>query len=52
MRGIAQSGRALRSGRRGRRFESCYPDQLNKKCHPKDGIFLFNTVVGMWFDIL
>ena len=27
-RGIAQSGRALRSGRRGRRFESCYPDQF------------------------
>ena len=25
-RGIAQSGRALRSGRRGRRFESCCPD--------------------------
>ena len=24
---IAQLGRALRSGRRGRRFESCYPDK-------------------------
>ena len=23
---IAQLGRALRSGRRGRRFESCFPD--------------------------
>ena len=23
---IAQFGRALRSGRRGRRFESCFPD--------------------------
>ena len=27
LRGVAQSGRALRSGRRGRRFESCLPDQ-------------------------
>ena len=27
-RGVAQSGRALRSGRRGRRFESCLPDHL------------------------
>jgi hypothetical protein len=27
-RGVAQSGRALRSGRRGRRFESCLPDQF------------------------
>ena len=24
---IAQLGRALRSGRRGRRFESCFPDK-------------------------
>ena len=31
-RSIAQSGRALRSGRRGRRFESCYSDQkLNRR---------------------
>ena len=28
-RGVAQSGRALRSGRRGRRFESCLPDQFS-----------------------
>ena len=28
LRGVAQSGRALRSGRRGRRFESCLPDQI------------------------
>ena len=28
-RGVAQPGRALRSGRRGRRFESSLPDQLN-----------------------
>jgi hypothetical protein len=26
-RGVAQPGRALRSGRRGRRFKSCHPDQ-------------------------
>ena len=26
-RGVAQPGRALRSGRRGRRFESSLPDQ-------------------------
>ena len=30
-RGIAQSGRALRSGRRGRRFESCCPDHPSLK---------------------
>ena len=27
-RDVAQLGRALRSGRKGRRFESCHPDQL------------------------
>ena len=26
-RDVAQFGRALRSGRRGRRFKSCHPDQ-------------------------
>ena len=26
---MAQLGSALRSGRRGRRFKSCYPDQLD-----------------------
>ena len=31
-RGVAQVGRALRSGRRGRGFESRRLDQLNKKC--------------------
>ena len=30
-RSIAQSGRALRSGRRGRRFESCYSDQKSNR---------------------
>ena len=28
--GVAQFGRALRSGRRGRKFESCHLDQLQK----------------------
>ena len=28
IRGVAQPGRALRSGRRSRRFKSCHPDQL------------------------
>ena len=27
-RDVAQFGRALRSGRKGRRFESCHPDQI------------------------
>ena len=30
-RGVAQFGRALRSGRRGRRFESCHLDHIFKK---------------------
>ena len=30
-RGVAQPGRALRSGRRGRRFKSCRPDQTHMK---------------------
>ena len=27
---VAQLGRALRSGRRGRRFKSCHPDHMNE----------------------
>ena len=30
-RGVAQLGSALRSGRRGRRFKSCHPDQQNRR---------------------
>ena len=30
---IAQLGRALRSGRRGRRFESCFPDNMQLHSH-------------------
>ena len=29
-RDVAQFGRALRSGRRSRRFKSCHPDQIKK----------------------
>ena len=29
-RDVAQLGRALRSGRKGRRFESCHPDQYER----------------------
>ena len=29
-RGVAQFGSALRSGRRGRRFKSCHPDQKSE----------------------
>lgn len=28
-RGVAQFGRALRSGRRGRKFKSCFPDSVS-----------------------
>ena len=31
-RDVAQFGRALRSGRKGRRFKSCHPDQGQKLC--------------------
>ena len=30
-RGVAQFGRALRSGRRGRKFESCHLDYKSKR---------------------
>ena len=33
-RGVAQPGRALRSGRIGRRFKSCHPDQLSQLLKP------------------
>ena len=32
---MAQFGRALRSGRRGRRFKSCHPDQGTQCVHQK-----------------
>ena len=42
VRGVAQLGRALASGARGRRFESCHPDQsrpTTKKPRPRGGAF-------------
>ena len=42
IRSIAQSGRALRSGRRGRRFESCYSDQ---KLNRRYAGFIFGGVI-------
>ncbi len=39
-RGVAQLGRARRSGRRGRRFKSCHPDLSKACCHPTTGLFL------------
>ena len=30
VRDVAQPGSALRSGRRGRKFESCHPDKKNQ----------------------
>ncbi len=50
IRDVAQPGSALRSGRRGRRFESCHPDgsgfnpfQKARKCSP-GGLFLFSPL--------
>ncbi len=37
---MAQFGSALRSGRRGRRFESCHPDHLNFESSAEAGGFL------------
>ncbi len=33
MRGVAQPGRVLRSGRRSRRFKSSHPDQIAQKIY-------------------
>ena len=38
-RGVAQPGRALRSGRRSRRFESCLPDHVSPKSRLRAGFF-------------
>ena len=41
LRDVAQLGSALRSGRRGRRFKSCHPDQ-NEKDRVRDTVlFVF-----------
>ena len=38
-RDVAQFGRALRSGRKGRRFESCHPDQIKE--YTLQGVFFY-----------
>ena len=40
-RGVAQLGRALRSGRRGRRFKSCHLDHKNSENHMVFGVFCY-----------
>ena len=40
-RDVAQFGRALRSGRRGRRFKSCHPDQNGKQIALLCGLFFY-----------
>src|SRR5690606_19630299 len=40
-RGVAQPGRALRSGRRSRRFKSCLPDQIRRRTPPPGAAFPF-----------
>lgn len=42
-RGVAQPGSALRSGRRGRRFESGHPDKKTAWFEPR-GFFVFNLI--------
>ena len=46
LRDVAQLGRALRSGRKGRRFESCHPDQKTSKPREKRGFEVFDMVGG------
>ena len=51
-RSVAQLGRALRSGRRGRRFKSCHSDfYLQKNAKPVDYSFAFFFIIG-YFLIL
>ena len=40
-RGVAQFGRALRSGRRGRKFESCHLDQTKRRSDCRWPFFFF-----------
>ena len=43
VRGVAQPGSALRSGRRGRRFESGHPDRWKATCTTVRGLFDFTV---------
>ena len=45
-RGIAQPGRALRSGRRGRRFESSSPTSIPTKSHSSEWLFVCRSAIG------
>ena len=49
-RGVAQFGRALRSGRRGRRFKSCHLDHSNIKQNPQDCYSLGGFAVIEYID--
>ena len=53
-RGVAQPGSARRSGRRGRRFESCYPDRV--KARSKALLFLlvgrYSQTPTIWLSYL
>ena len=40
-RGVAQFGSALRSGRRGRRFKSCYPDKYARRAASHAALLAF-----------
>ncbi len=45
---IAQLGRALRSGRRGRRFESCFPDNMQLHSHTDNLLFASMKIFSLW----
>ena len=46
-RDVAQLGRALRSGRKGRRFESCHPDHRQIKQGKNPALFvLYSLIIG------
>ena len=46
-RDVAQLGSALRLGRRGRTFESCHPDHLEKSSQKVGSFFIFKIYRGV-----
>ena len=48
-RGVAQFGRALRSGRRGRKFKSCHPDSHSEDRRQKP-VFLFSSTARQRYN--
>ena len=46
-RDVAQLGSALRLGRRGRTFESCHPDHLEKNSQKVGSFFIFKIYRGV-----